>query len=257
MNYQIELKGNLSGQGGGHGVIQKCIVNPGNIQAIAKPVNHREGLAYPELLQTPLKEFLPKFFGIFEIENISYLIIEDLTSGFNSPSILDIKIGTRHYDLTANEKKINGLIEKAKDSTTPSLGIRLVDGKIKNNNKIIKHWDRKLGLIFTQNEFKNCLNEFFFSKNLKNQFNIQISNFINLFKNTLNLFPGLRIYASSLLFVYDSDSDLNNCELRIKLIDLAHLYLNINIEGVDMTQIEYDDGIIFGCSNLLNIFSER
>ncbi len=42
-----------------------------------------------------------------------YLVLEDLTAGFTRPCLLDIKMGTRHYDDNASAKKIQYEVEKS------------------------------------------------------------------------------------------------------------------------------------------------
>lgn len=56
---------------------------------------------------------------------VEFILLENLVSKFEYPSILDLKMGTRtHADDDTKEKKLQK-IQKAKDSTTSALGVRL------------------------------------------------------------------------------------------------------------------------------------
>ena len=257
MSLAVELVGGLSSQGGGHGSILECIVNPGEKRGIAKIVNHREGFAYPELERTPLAEYLPHYYGNHVIDGKEYLVIENLTSGFSSPSIMDLKVGTRHYDLSASKEKIEGQIEKTKSTTSFTLGVRLIDGKMRKNSKTYQAWNRKDALNFSKEELKECLLSFLPTEWLRNQFIQQVQAFRSSFSKTLEIFPGFRVYASSLLLIYDGDADLNNCELRVKFIDFAHMYLDIRSEDADINNPEYNDNVILGCESLITLVQNK
>ena len=241
----VVYEGQSDTQGGGHGRIAKCKVMPGSIPAISKPLDHREGEAYKSLQDTPLKPVIPKFFGIKD----DCIIISDVTEGFSSPCLADLKVGTRHYDPDATEEKKKGLIEKQKGSTTDSVGVRLIDAKIRKDGAVTKAWDRKQGLKFSEEEFAAIVREFI-PASLKSAFLQQLNDIYDAFDKTVSEHPGFRMYAASVLIAYDGDKPT---ELRTLLIDFAHTHLSLDDEGYDSGNDEYDDGVVRGLTELINI----
>lgn len=262
MEFKAELQGSLDMQGGGHGRIYKCTVFPGNVSCVAKPVDHMESKAYPLLAKTPLKDYIPKFYGIHNFEGKDFIVIEDLVDGFKSPSMADLKVGTRHWDLTASKEKVDGLIEKAKDSTTNTLGVRVIDVKMRRNKTVVKAWDRKQGLVLTEEQFKDTVLEFLPGE-LKAKVHEKIQKLRDAYAESVREFPGLRIYASSVLIGYDGDSILRekenktkDTEVRLALIDFAHMYLDVEAAGGDNKDPTFDDGVLKGLNSLVSITGE-
>ena len=241
----VVYEGQSDTQGGGHGRISKCKVMPGSIPAISKPLDHREGDAYKSLQDTPLKAVIPKFYGIHD----DCIIISDVTEGFRSPCLADLKVGTRHYDPSASEEKKQGLIAKQKGSTTDSVGVRLIDAKIRENGEVTKAWDRKQGLKFSEQEFAAVVREFV-PPSLQCAFIRQLNQIYDAFDKTVSEHPGFRMYAASVLIAYDGDSPT---ELRTLLIDFAHTHMSLDEEGYDSSNEEYDDGVVKGLTELINI----
>jgi hypothetical protein len=240
----VEYEGAMDTQGGGHGRIRKCKVIPGGQAAISKPLDHREGDAYRSIQDTPLKSVTPTFFGIHN----GCLIISDLTEGFSSPCLADFKVGKRHSDPDAPAEKVQGLIEKQKGSTTDSLGVRLIDAKIRKANGVVKEWDRKQGLKFTPDELENIIHEFI-PADLKDEFQAALYRIWGTFSDTVGQYPGFRMYASSVLVAYDGDAPT---EIRVVLIDFAHTHMSIDKEGFDREDAQYDDGVLDGITSLIN-----
>ncbi len=54
-----------------------------------------------------------------------YVVLENLTSKFSAPSVLDLKVGTRQHSDTASEEKIRKHSETCTNSTSGSLGVRM------------------------------------------------------------------------------------------------------------------------------------
>ena len=244
----VDYEGSMLEQGGGHGRIRKCRVQPGNIPALAKPQDHCEANAYLELQKTPLKSVIPTFFGVHTENDEKNLIISDITSGFTSPCLADYKVGTRHYDLNASEEKKNGLIEKQKGSTTESIGVRLIDAQIRKGGEVVKSWDRKQGLKFSYEEFESVFNEFIPS-GLRNDLSKRLDDIYSAYDETVNQYPGFRMYSGSLLIAYDGD---NPSEIRAVLIDFAHTHISIDAEGGNSDDESFDDGVLQGIATLMN-----
>lgn len=244
-DFVIQYEGKSDIQGGGHGRIGKCHII---FSCISKPLDQREGYAYKLLQNTPLKSVIPKFYGVHD----GNIIISDLTTGFESPCLADLKIGTRHYDLSANQEKMSGLIEKQKGSTTDSHGIRLIDIKIRKNKQVVNQWNKKQGLKISHDELKEIVN-LFIPDILNENFLLQLQNILGKIAETRITFPGFRMYASSLLIGYDGDHLEKG--IRVNLIDFAHTYLNIEADGGNNDDPSFEDNIILGVRSLINMFS--
>ena len=54
-----------------------------------------------------------------------FLLLENVTSKFHYPCVLDIKMGTRSYGEDFSEEKRKAHIAKAKATTSASLGMRI------------------------------------------------------------------------------------------------------------------------------------
>lgn len=243
--YTIQYEGKSQTQGGGHGRISQCRLM---IPCISKPLDHREGNAYSLLEKTPLSSVIPKFYGI----NDGCIIISDLTAGFNSPCLADLKIGTRHYDLQATKEKIQGLIEKQKGSTTDSHGIRLIDAKTRKNGKVVEGWDKKQGLKLSFDELKNVVRKFV-PPSLLPDLLIQVQIILGKIAQTRKENPGFRMYAGSILIAYDGDHLEKG--VRTCLIDFAHTYLNVESEGASATDPSLEDNILLGVRSLINMLA--
>lgn len=253
---EIEYSGVLPGQAGGHGRIMQCFEKVSQTHCIAKPVDHREAGAYPLLENTPLAKHVPKYFGIHTVNEKECIVIEDLTYGYKSPSVADLKVGTRHYDLQATEQKIKELTEKQEGSTTNSHGVRVIGLNAKKNGEVTFEQDKKQGLKNTVDQLKSAIDSFFPGK-LKSIFNKKLIVLRDAFVEMQKQNPGFRIYASSVLAVYDGDAknDSDDC-LRVMLIDLAHLYIDISKDGADVNDKSYDDGVLIGLNNLIEFTKE-
>lgn len=99
---------------------------------------------------------------MFSISFTDFLMLENITSKFQQPCILDLKMGTRQHGDDASAEKRSKQMAKCAASTSASLGVRLC-GLQKFSlceNEFVrrdKYWGRKL----TEVDFKNALLEFF------------------------------------------------------------------------------------------------
>lgn len=243
-NWTVDFGEVLDTQGGGHGRISQCKINPGAIPCISKPLDHAEGKAYEDLQKLPLVDCIPKFFGVFD----GKIVISDLTAGFKSPCMADLKVGTRHYDPNASQEKVQGLIEKQKGSTTDSHGVRLIDGKMRHNGEVTNKWDRKQGLKFSVDQLKDVVTTFL-PGSLKSKFHQQLQVIHDKFTEVVKQNPGFRMYASSVLIAYDGDN--LEADPRVLLIDFAHTHIDINAAGGDRNDSAFDDGVLKGIETLL------
>lgn len=79
------------------------------------PRNGNEVQVYSLLMQDEkMNDFIPSYHGIFDVNNESFIIIDNLLRHFNDPCILDMKMGIRTFleEEIANSEPRNDLFEK-------------------------------------------------------------------------------------------------------------------------------------------------
>lgn len=226
----------------------KCTVQPGDKPAVAKPLIEREQKAYEDLQNTPLKEFIPTFYGTDKHDGKDYLITEDLNAGIDNLCYADLKMGRRLYDADATDVKRNKVLRKQEGSTTESLGVVLDGSKITSNGQLIQSWDKYAGLAFNYDEFQNFFNDFI-PVNLREMFATKVGKIYDAFSETLDQYPAFRMYKPTLLISYDHEK---KDDIRIFFIQLKHTHLDISKLECDPDDEEYEDGVFQGLASLMN-----
>lgn len=258
----------------------------GNFQAgepgaVLKKYDSREQKAFVKLMKDVLRSYVPEYRGDVLKNNDKYLQLQDLLCEFDSPCVMDIKMGTRTYleeelekarekpklrkDMyqkmievdpsapTAEENAQGAIIKprymqwRDEMSSSTHLGFRIegikkMDGASSKNFKKTK----------TPDEVKEALKHFVgtdpevYSKYIKRLKAIRVT------QESSEFFSAHEIIGSSLLFVHDKSR-----QASVWMIDFGKtnpLPDHVKVNHRDLwVEGNHEDGYLFGLDNLISI----
>jgi len=196
--------------------------------------------------QKELIPFIPQFFGTQNKDGAAYVVIEDLTAGFEKPCILDVKMGTSSVGEDATPEKMKSMGDKDKNTTTAVLGLRITAMRVYHATTgeftvYPKTWGKKV----KESEMKDSLRKYF--DNGKEVRTDLIPQFLQILEKINAYFQKQkksRFYSSSLLLIYDGKSKKGEAaKVCLKIIDFAHVH-PIKDGG-------RDEGYVVGLKNLI------
>ncbi|XP_021285810.1 inositol polyphosphate multikinase alpha [Herrania umbratica] len=217
-----------------------------------------------------IRRFFPVFYGTQDLEASDgsgfrpHLVLQDLAANHRSPSIMDVKIGSRTWYPEASEDYIQKCLEKDRKTTTVSLGFRISGLQI-YESKESGFWkpEKKQVQSFTADNVRLVLRKFVSSNSsIGSNENpdcslapIVYGGSAGILEQLLELkawFENQTIYhfhSCSVLILFDKESVLKGrtSVAEVKLIDFAHV-----VEGRDVI----DHNFLGGLCSLIKFVSE-
>lgn len=250
---------------------------------ILKKTNNTEKECLIKLMNDVLRPYVPEFKSEIEKHDERYLVMQDLLSDFQSPSVMDCKMGVRTFledelekdcqkpklrkdlyqkmiDLDQNapteeEHEVEAITKsrymkwREELSSSASLGFR-IEGLKKSCEKPNKDFKTTRSREDLGKVFKEFINN---DVNIKLKYLQRLKTIRDILESS-NFFKIHEVIGSSLLFVHDCTGSVN-----IWMIDFAKTHrvedcIQLN-HRAKWQQGNHEDGYLFGLDNMISIWS--
>ncbi|WKX90199.1 hypothetical protein Q1695_009219 [Nippostrongylus brasiliensis] len=180
-----------------------------------------------------------------------FILLDNIVATFSRPCVLDLKIGTRQHGDDASESKRHRQLRKCRESTSATLGVRLVGMQLYDSRRrSYKFVDKQEGRRIDAPQLHEYLQKFVRNCGIGRA--ARLRHRLRELRETLVECVGYRFFSSSLLIAFDADAADSTADdaIRLRLIDFAHSTLpgfaqDIAYEGVD-------EGCILGIDSILS-----
>jgi len=239
------------------------------------PKGPREANFYVEInrsnhpIDALIRNHIPKFHGLEQVGFTNgivvtedFLVLDDITEGFELPTVMDIKVGKQTWGPDATEAKKVGEASKYVGTKGPygfSILGMIVHAHEETASVQVQQFDKSFGKNLKTQEVHR-VPELFFCHDQKPPIELVkiVVEKITTIRDVFELQRRYKIYASSLLLTYDSQAVRNFKKGKITQPQLAQ---SVNIRLIDFAHVfdangERDDNFLHGLNNLLDLFSQ-
>ena len=179
-----------------------------------------------------LAHFVPEFFGCDLVSGRPYLRLEDVTRGYQKPSIADIKVGFRTWYAQADDAYIQKCQRKDRATTSAALGFKVCGMQVFDEEsgsyfKASKNWCKD---SLTPASVGEALKRFASNGRGLNAENVyggpqgalaQLQELESWFRQQTEF----HFYSSSVLLIYEGQAKSpEEARVQVKLIDFAHTH---------------------------------
>ncbi|KAK3593427.1 hypothetical protein CHS0354_020186 [Potamilus streckersoni] len=261
----------------------------GNFQAgeqgsVLKKYDKGEQVAISKLMKDSLRPYVPEYKGEIEKNGERYIQLQDLLSDFESPCVMDVKMGTRTYleeeltkamqkptlrkdmykkmlevDPTAptREEHAQGAITKPRYmqwrdemSSSVELGFR-IEGIMKSNEESEKNFKTTKSRESIIRKLQNFID---YDETVMKMYLSRLKA-LRLTQETSPFFKSHEIIGSSLLFVHDKSGQA--CVWMIDFGKTVPLSENMTVDHRSKwKEGNHEDGYLCGIDNLISLFEK-
>lgn len=231
----------------GHGNIEVWEGRPG---VIFKPWSAREETFYREA-PSDVRSLLPEFLGVETIvrnhEELKFIALENFTSKFAAPSIMDLKIGFVLFREDASGLKKYRMQVKTANTTSGSIGLRVCGMHVRTGPgpDDCTDYGKEYGRTLTKDTFPEAFEAFIPDEARRPQLIAMFRERIKTIYKRISAIDGPEIRSSSLLLVYDREG----LAVDVRMIDFAQSRFTQGHEQ-DINYIE-------GLEHLLNAMAHK
>ncbi|VDK66387.1 unnamed protein product [Onchocerca ochengi] len=177
-----------------------------------------------------------------------FLLLENTVSRFSRPSVMDLKMGTRQYGDDATDQKRQSQTNKCRESTSASIGIRLVGMQLyREEVGTYVYVNKYAGRQMSCEMLRETLAEYFINAG-KIRSTALLKKLTTLRKRLAEA-NGYRFFSSSLLIAFDGKKH-DDTSIDLRMIDFAHSTCSTLVD--DVRYIGPDDGYLLGLDFLIS-----